>query len=57
MNEQELSIYNKTMIYILEYYFLLELGFSDINQIREKLNNRWGNISTTLLLIKIEKNK
>lgn len=61
LNEQELSIYNKTMIYMLEYYLLLELGFYEVEQIREKLNNRWGNISTTLSLIKesekIEKNK
>lgn len=52
LTEKELSIYNHVMIYMLEYYLLLELGFSDIKQIREKLNNRWGNISTTLSLIK-----
>lgn len=59
LTEEELSIYNHTMIYMLEYYLLIELGFSNISQVREKLNERWGNISKTLSLIekskKIEK--
>lgn len=55
LSEEEMSIYSKTLLYMLEYYLLLELGFSDIEQIREKLNNRWENVSQTLSLIRKSK--
>ncbi|WP_407301422.1 ApeA N-terminal domain 1-containing protein [Clostridium botulinum] len=50
--ESELSIYNRSLLYMLEYYILIELGFSDIEKIRGKLKERWGSISDTLLIIK-----
>ncbi len=55
LTEKEISIYNKTLLYMLEYYLLLELGFSDTKQIKEKLNERWENASHTLSLIKMSK--
>jgi hypothetical protein len=55
LTEEELSIYNLTLFYMLEYYILLELGFSDVDKIRNKLNYRWGNPSQTLSLIRKSK--
>ncbi len=57
LTAEELSVYNTALIYILEYYLLNELGFSDAEQIREKLNRRWRNISETLALMKLSKEK
>lgn len=51
LNNKELSVYNRILLYMLEYYILIELGFSDVNKIKEKLKERWGNISDTLYLI------
>ena len=46
LSEEELQFYNHSLLKILEYYILLELGFplNNIN-ITEKLYKRWGNIS------------
>ena len=46
LSEEELQFYNRSLLKILEYYILLELGFplNNIN-ITEKLSRRWGNIS------------
>jgi hypothetical protein len=49
--ESELSIYNASLLYILEYYILIELGFYNIEKIREKLNARWRRISETFSII------
>lgn len=48
----ELSIYNRSLINILEYYILLEIGFSDVKKIKEKLKERWGNVSDALTIRK-----
>ncbi len=55
LNEEEISIYNRTLLYMLEYYILRELGFSDTKQIRNMLNGRWGNASEKLSLLKASK--
>lgn len=52
LTESELSIYNGSLLYILEYYILVELGFTDRLKIVKKLNDRWGRISETLSIIK-----
>lgn len=52
LTSEELVIYNKVLLYILEYYLLSELGFTDAVAIREKLNNRWGNITESLSIQK-----
>lgn len=51
LTKQEISIYNRALMYILDYYILKELGFSDIEKIKDKLKTRWGQISTTLSVI------
>ena len=52
LTEGELFIYNRSLLYMLEYYILIELGFSDIEKIMVKLKERWGRISDTLAIIK-----
>ncbi|GKX67683.1 HEPN domain-containing protein [Inconstantimicrobium mannanitabidum] len=52
LTESELSIYNRSLLYMLEYYILIELGFSVTLKMIEKLNERWGRISETLSIIK-----
>lgn len=52
LTESELSIYNRSLLYMLEYYILIELGFTDRVKIIKKLNERWGRISETLSIIK-----
>ncbi len=42
LTKEEVSIYNRTLMYILEYYLLTELGFLDKEKIKQKLNERWG---------------
>lgn len=56
LNEEEIPIYNNSLLSMLEYYLLLEIGFSDIEKIKEKLNRRWGNISQSLALMKKSSN-
>jgi len=55
LTEEEISIYNTTLLDMLEYYLLLELGFSDTKRIEEKLNKKWDRTSQTLSLIKMSK--
>lgn len=50
LTEKELSIYNSSLFYILEYYILIELGFTDMMKIKKILNKRWRN-SKTLSII------
>ena len=57
LTDDEVSIYNKTLLIMIEYYLLRELGFTDINAIRKKLNDRWGSVSTTLSIIKASREK
>ena len=46
LSEEELEFYNRSLLKILEYYILLELGFPlDNINITEKLSKRWGNVS------------
>ena len=48
LNDEEITIYNKTLVFILEYYLLLELGFQDVKKLNEKLIGRWGHVSDKL---------
>lgn len=57
LTDEEISIYNKALLIMLEYYLLRELGFTDTNAIRKKLNDRWGSVSTTLSIIKASREK
>ena len=57
LTDEEISIYNKTLLSILEYYLLREVGFSDVKSLSQKLKDRWGDISTTLAIIKASRDK
>ena len=58
LSSEELRHYNRSLLKILEYYILLELGFpTNTTTFIEKLNNRWGNISQDLEIIKISRNQ
>ena len=58
LSEEELGFYNRAIIQILEYYILLELGFSKESvEIKTKLTERWGNISQDLDILEFSKKK
>lgn len=57
LSEEELSIYNRCLFGVLEYYLMKEIGFSDTNVIRKKLKERWGEISDTLSIIEASKKR
>ena len=48
LDNNELPIYTDILLHILEYYILNELGFTDVDIIRKKINYRWGNASQIL---------
>lgn len=51
LSEDELEIYNRSLLQILEYYILLEIGFSDEDNLKKSLTERWGCISEELELM------
>lgn len=57
LTEDELEIYNRALLQILEYYILSEIGFCDNVKIKEKLKNRWGSISDSIEILKLSKIK
>lgn len=57
LSEEELSFYNRSLFYILEFYILQELGFSNNTiEIKKKLQERWGNIQQDIELFDISRN-
>lgn len=57
LSNEELKIYIGTLMYMLEYYVMLEIGFSNYKEIKEKLNSRWSRASLALELKEISKEK
>ncbi|MGI6173373.1 MAG: HEPN domain-containing protein [Christensenellales bacterium] len=55
LKEEELKFYNRSLFQILDYYILLELGFSDLFELKRKLDERWGNISQQLSMLKLSR--
>lgn len=56
LNQEELTFYTKALLKILDYYILLELGYSeDGTEIHNKINNRWGNISKDLHILRLSR--
>lgn len=52
LSDEELGFYNRALLQILEYYILLELGFPiETVGMKEKLIERWGNISQDLYIL------
>lgn len=57
-SEEELQFYNRSLLQILEYYILLELGFSENDAtIKRRLTDRWGNISQDLEIVRISRSQ
>lgn len=48
LTEEELSIYNISLLILLDYYIYLELGFKDRHELIKKLKYRWGDIENIL---------
>lgn len=58
LSEEELQFYNRSLLQILEYYILLELGFpEDDDKSHRRLTERWGNISQDLEILKISRSR
>ena len=58
LSEEELQFYNRSLLQMLEYYILLELGFSenDVN-LKSRLRDRWGNVSQDLEILRISRSR
>lgn len=57
LTKEELNIYNRVLLHMLEYYLLLELGFKNERYVSKKLNDRWGCVSQDLSIMKQSKEK
>ena len=57
LTEEELQFYNRSLLQMLEYYILLEVGFSDVSKVRGKLTERWGKVSQDLEILRISRSK
>ena len=58
LEEYELSIYNRALFKMLEYYILIELGFSENDaKITDKLRERWGDISQDLEILRLSRER
>jgi len=55
LDEEELQFYNRSLLQMLEYYILLELGFVDVNEMKKKITDRWGRVSQDLELMRISR--
>ena len=56
LSDEELQFYNRSLLQILEYYILLELGFSENDVgLKRRLTERWGNVSQDLEILKISR--
>lgn len=57
LDEEELQFYNRSLLQMLEYYILLELGFTDSNEIKSKITERWGKVSQDLEILRISRSQ
>lgn len=53
--EEELQFYNRSLLQILEYYILVELGFSDSSVLKRKLTERWGRVSQDMEILRMSR--
>ncbi len=57
LSTEELEIYNSALIQILEYYILLEIGFTETNgKLIKRIAERWGNVSQHLDILEASQN-
>lgn len=58
LSEEDLQFYNRSLLQMLEYYILLELGFSENDvDLKRRLTERWGNVSQDLEILKISRSQ
>ena len=57
LTEEELQYYNRSLLQMLEYYILLELGFTDSNVVKKKITERWGKVSQDLEILRMSREK
>lgn len=55
LTEKELQFYNRSLLQILEYYILLELGFSDSVVLKSKITERWGRVSQDMEILRMSR--
>lgn len=55
LTEEELQFYNRSLLQILEYYILLELGFSDSVALKSKITERWGRVSQDMEILRMSR--
>ena len=55
--EEELQFYNRSLLQILEYYILLEIGFSDSVALKSKITERWGRVSQDMEILRISRER
>lgn len=55
LDEEELQFYNRSLLQILEYYILLELGFSDSVALKSKITERWGSVSQDMEILRLSR--
>ena len=57
LTEEELQYYNRSLLQMLDYYILLELGFTDSNVVKKKITERWGKVSQDLEILRMSREK
>lgn len=57
LSNEELQIYNSSLLQILDYYIRLELGYSESENLKGMLINRWGNISQNIEIMKLSRER
>ena len=57
LSNEELQIYNSSLLQILDYYIRLELGYSESENLKGMLINRWGNISQNIEIMKMSRQR
>lgn len=55
LTKKELQFYNRSLLQMLEYYILVELGFSDSSVLKRKLSERWGKVSQDMEILRISR--
>ena len=50
-----MQFYNRSLLQILEYYILLELGFTDSVALKSKITERWGRVSQDMEILRMSR--
>ena len=55
LTEEELKFYNRSLLQILEFYILVELGFSERSVLKSRLIERWGRVSQDMEILRMSR--